>query len=1475
MSVSEDMLSTFDMESLLNTPEFDMLLDQIEQDIGAKEDGAAVGKHGTPPSPLLSVMTTCLCVSVCLLTGEEGEEMSELSEVLLFLARSAEEKTPRPTAPLSRTGVTLLPQPPPPTAPMPMPPQPPEPRADPHTSRPAESKRHTRGDAASTGRGGGRGRGRGGGYGRGGAGSDIVSVEPTSDEDRGNEEDVGEDDDWAGLRQKMKRRGGSPEKVGGGVGVHCWGAYGMPSSLRPTGTGVVTSVQTQQQEGGVEEESAEDESEDNDSVSSDVNSSCSGGGVEAENITPECDHDSPTESAPSSPLRDSPHRESPPLSSSPASEEGLISQAPEVLAAPCAAGEDRPFLEEKSVPVSAMNLTAPERGGDGGGATRTGGILGESSSSRTRRAKGGSRLKGSVEVAIKRREERSAVLNTTASPPSTEHSTQPEKRTDKAQPVLETVAADEAEEEGLPDEEAPLSSVLVPSTSPLCPVLPPHMHTVLQDPEHLQSGKGAKECQNVVVLKFDVSGNSSAIREGHSQQGSLSDGADAARYMILAWVSSRLEGWEATIVGVHLSSTQDGVEAESVSCPAVTFLCIVLEGSNPHSTMFLSKAVMQDMQSTHLADVMCAFDPPQTEAPHSSPVKGASLSTIGSVVPPESAAPLLQQVSLSPPTVASGKDWRKRLTQNAVVTCVLKPYLLLDGRLLAKVFTLCDEAGLRLSGLRTAYVQRSSASFGMEVHPDILSQVGQKGTPITSDRDGAACVLVALFYSSRFVAADILRDLLGPDDPSLAKRTDPTSIRAVCGVSKVANVCYQLSSLLANCWRDTLFWFGPRITYNFVPSSLHSIVLPPLRYAVIGISIESSFSEEAELLDHSKMNRAANKMALLQRMCFQCMQSVTAKAMHFVTMWSCDRAELTRYGLLVSNEAEYVHGPACYVTAVFVSHAGDCHVDTVQTALKKKLVQISSLTDDLFVVNMSLKMKDRFRRHEHLRPAVSNSQFLSSRLFTDDDFDSHEDVGLQDVVVCSVSTHRDVLDGTYALSPQEVALHILQALPPACQATLLGISTPNWEVPAGRSNTDLDYLSLSFAADKIHLCLRGLHLIENIAHAIQVGTEAVNGIATSSGGVLMTSADIRMKSVSTPRVEDVRVLRGRRALDVICREFLVQRDSFMTQFAVSHLHSYVPSWEIGRDDATGEPRVGVQADTAVLRSLFCPGSFRAVSVVVVPYPAADKNGAQAGVFFRVLKKLEKDGFDVKYVSSTVMTSAMAELCAADVTQDSDEDYCTDSAKAATLREKFALLVDKPVLAIVVEGNSALRRLRSVVGPIDQNDAVENYPGSLVACIASFVQPEGGPALVAPHSVFFSRTCASTEKYIKAFCDCGSVGAYELSLGPAMSTAEKTDEGAVAWDSPGSVQGHRSHSSELEAALCILRDQSLAVQQKKDKANIVILPTESVAASALDVTCIILTSALTNLIGISPILHAINKEGIKVSTKWISGTLESD
>jgi nucleoside diphosphate kinase len=1161
---------------------------------------------------------------------------------------------------------------------------------------------------------------------------------------------------------------------------------------------------------------------------------------------------SPVSSTHSSPMRNT---------ASAASESNTL-PAWEEYKASDAAASTTPISSVRAAPVVVSlepSLTPPEQPRSAATSISTssssGGILG-AAGSRTKRVKGASRLKGSVEVAIKRREEVvAAATATVASSEDTMEQPSESMTTSAGAVAVEDVVVEEAEVvEDVPKTVNPL----VPSSYPFCSVLPPLMHAVLCDPAQQQSGKATKECQTAVIVKFDMS-------ESDGKQGSKTDQGDAIIYLLLAWMADRLEEWEARITAVHLSA-EPSTSEEGAPRKA---LVITVEGLNPHSAMFLSKAVMQAMQTTTLGAMLDTYGPTaqdDVEAFTSSRARSVPLSSMGAVLTADHAAAFLHQVSLPAPATASGKDWMRRLGPNSVVACLLKPYLLQNGKVLAKVFSMCEAAGLRLCGLRTAYVDKSSrAALDKIIHAEVLTPPRGQSADMTVERDGAMCTLVALFYSSRFVASETLRNLLGPDDPALAKRTDPSSIRAVCGTSKFANICFPLSSLLINSWRDVLFWFGPRSTpsSNTTISTVQSIVLPAMRYAVFGISIEP-----IEFDATNCSNRTANAMATLQRLSIQAMQSVSSNMMHFLTMWSTDREEQTRYGMQVCGEADYVHGPACYLTAVFVTHVGDAHADAIRETLRRRVNEAIQVAKDSFMVNLTFKMREKFRRHERMHHLGNSAHALAMRSFADEDFDSHEDVGLQDVVVCSLTAHNDLHDNSYALCPQELALHILQALPPSCHTSILGISTPNWDSP-GKTVVEHDGLSVHFASDKIHICFRGLHLIENISSAIRVAADVANGIATSCGGALMTSADVRMTSVPVPSVTDVRVIKGRRALETVAREFLIDKERFMHGFADMSLQSYVPSWAVAqkKNDHVG---AGAAADTDILKSLFCPGSFDAVAVVVVPYPPGDSAGAMSGVFFRVLKKLEKESLDVKYITTSVMTPDMAQFCADDIIRDGEDISCTEETKITQLRNRFNLLVGKPVLAIVVQGNSALRRLVSVVGPVDDVEAAESYPTSIAANIASFLPVDAKSAsshLTAPN-IFFSRTCGTAQRYIQDLCGCGAtIGAFELSLCPALTVADTREDSDLS-SSPGSPQktaGGDSYSLEREAALRTLRDQCLTAQQKRDATTREICQGGDAAGvvGAVDVTCIVLTAALTTCIGISPILQAVHKEGIKV------------
>jgi hypothetical protein len=168
--------------------------------------------------------------------GEGEEEISELSEVLMFLAKSAQEKTSRPTATTSSApsglpytfaepeSKTLPPAPTRGKAPA----QPSSIASVPVPSvSPPKPPPHERG-----GRGGGRG---GGGYGRGGRGGRggrTVESEGVASDGEGSGDDKGSDDDddeWVGLRRKMKKNvspDGRVDTAATPAVPGFWGAFG-------------------------------------------------------------------------------------------------------------------------------------------------------------------------------------------------------------------------------------------------------------------------------------------------------------------------------------------------------------------------------------------------------------------------------------------------------------------------------------------------------------------------------------------------------------------------------------------------------------------------------------------------------------------------------------------------------------------------------------------------------------------------------------------------------------------------------------------------------------------------------------------------------------------------------------------------------------------------------------------------------------------------------------------------------------------------------------------------------------------------------------------------------------------------------------------------------------------------------------------------------------------------------------------------
>lgn len=222
--VSHQLSSTFNIEALLSSAEFDNLLSSIERDLDEKSSLDADSKEGEY-FHLCSLFWT--------------EEVSELGDVLLYLSKVAEEKKTKPTnhdpkfvqAPSLSNEVSNL-DPPfsltdstakaPGKTPLPTPPQsnlqqlPPPPPHRHEQIKPAESVRS-----------GGYGRGRGRG-----SGNQRTSVEDND----GSDSNSDDDDNWRKTRNRIKStKEGLQEELDRHQSNHSfWNAYGVSTTTLTT-----------------------------------------------------------------------------------------------------------------------------------------------------------------------------------------------------------------------------------------------------------------------------------------------------------------------------------------------------------------------------------------------------------------------------------------------------------------------------------------------------------------------------------------------------------------------------------------------------------------------------------------------------------------------------------------------------------------------------------------------------------------------------------------------------------------------------------------------------------------------------------------------------------------------------------------------------------------------------------------------------------------------------------------------------------------------------------------------------------------------------------------------------------------------------------------------------------------------------------------------------------------------------------------
>mmetsp|Transcript_21765 Transcript_21765/g.36650 ORF Transcript_21765/g.36650 Transcript_21765/m.36650 type:complete len:1529 (+) Transcript_21765:1810-6396(+) len=1091
--------------------------------------------------------------------------------------------------------------------------------------------------------------------------------------------------------------------------------------------------------------------------------------------------------------------------------------------------------------------------------------------------------------------------------------------------------------------------------------------------------KAADSASNsTVVLQCEVPASAA--------QGSTPSQSDEWVYTLLTWLIDQQSNFEASIIGTTLTNGSTDFFGDGAS----RCLYIVLEGFVPTTNQFLGGSISQLLQSTTLMSVLPGLSFLGESATVGEVIKVLSTQESISVMHNIVTMPFSEGVECNKSIVA-GANWMQRVNQNSITTCVFKDYFLAAAaptkesyaRNMKNAFATIEQSGLRLCGLRTAYVTATtynrktspSSAESKYIHGSILSQ------PFSSaSREDCHLVFVACFFSPRFVASEQLRNLLGPDDVLLAKRTDPSSIRALfsnvdekkkqstvgtarnsaAGVGDVKNVAFPMAIQAANCWKETLFWFGPRYSAPASGSSLtttksgnlcqSALVVPSERVMVLGVAVEcvdSDFRSGDEKSIYQKASMVSNELASLQRDALKSVQGLTAGTMQLITFWSATSEEYMKYGLscrgVGDNASNVTPVPASFFIFLFKTTCSDLHVKHLSSALTKASDRLSSHAV-YWQTDMSLRMRKTFKRFskpsllQDVKSQIAHAETTSkldsqdyerddhgnasiSQHLEEEDFDSHEDVGLQDVVIIAiplvnhddVSTANGVASGDKTASkvagnfgplipPQELVLHLLAALPVVNYTTIIGVFSSLDNVNECINATPPDSSTAS-AAKRVYLCLRGFHLVETIGDALQLSIESISTAACMGGGLLPNiSFDARAKLLRIPKVSDFKVLKGRRALDIVSKCFLnvdargrtlnqhgdshvlADQTNFMPFFAACDSHNFIPQCSLKNQISSS------------VQALFPPGRFTSLSVVIIPYPR-DSGGKGVsthsnGLFIKVFKKLEKAGFDIMSVSTNVVDASMAAFCSEHVQLTQASYGCSYEDGQRESKEWFDALEGQTVLSVVVAGNSALLRLQSVIGPFDTSLAQERYPLSISATLHQPPTSTAKASNLDPRSmrIFHSSTVAATDTMLSMFSN-HQYSSADLLLASNAQSSSSQESGPVAnllsdfgsmechtyqerYETVGSSrQVNGGGGGNVEPAVFVgLREISLAehnawAARGKESSYIIsdISATSSsgVSTSNMDVTCIVLTSALLCRIGVSAVLQAVYKEGLRV------------
>jgi hypothetical protein len=402
-----------------------------------------------------------------------------------------------------------------------------------------------------------------------------------------------------------------------------------------------------------------------------------------------------------------------------------------------------------------------------------------------------------------------------------------------------------------------------------------------------------------------------------------------------------------------------------------------------------------------------------------------------------------------------------------------------------------------------------------------------------------------------------------------------------------------------------------------------------------------------------------------------------------------------------------------------------------------------------------------------------------------EDYRSHEDIGLSDVIVLQVlepvvddsNIHQSNSNALASAWTQKV-LTLLNLFPLTCHVQVIGAKTLKL---SSSNNSTEPTISLPLR-HKTLIILRGYQILENIDYVLQElqSTSAANSPSMPSNG--HHKRFDTHSTIASPAVFPITYSKGKKALDIIFQEFAPQ--SLYMDLALQDLIDYVPlshsflqaSSIVGTGSVassssstsgTVEEVTVERSIESVAKALFPPGNFQAIGLVIIPWVVSSTTSTNTSSSIRhthhndtlytrnlsrVLTRLEKEGFTILCIESiqNVDRTLLHELV-----EENRKEFLHQQMMNAFTAQPFGTIsssrigslssssINQGVNATVVMTlrKSALLKLKTIIGPVfDDQLALLNYPRSLAALLASL---SPSPAVGASMPLFVSTTDSSS------------------------------------------------------------------------------------------------------------------------------------